>query len=560
VTTVGELPVGVSGTVPAWAAGASGRPGLERHLEHLDRAIEAARGLGLPTADADRVRGEASARLGFPADVYVLALVGGTGVGKSSLLNALAGSPVSRASVRRPTTDRTVGWVPREGRSALDGLLEWLAVADVCEHDDPALTGVAILDLPDMDSVEPAHRERVEELLPRVDAVAWVTDPEKYHDAVLHDEFLRTWLGRLDTQAIILNKSDRIPPEAAGRLRRDLERDLTRAAPTAARGRFQVLVTSATAGTSGLRELHEWLARAVESKRIVRSRLVASLVSAIDDLGAAAGIDPSVAARPFLDAGARRATIEAVTADVLRAIDLPGLERQAVAATRARARARGTGPIGLLTSAAYRLSGREARAADPGGYLVRWRDRGPLAPAVESLRAALVGPVRDAAPAVRPTLAASVAPERLRDGLATAIDRAVARHDRTVPTSRIWTLLGALQTVATGALVLSVAWIVIWILARPPVDTVVVPVLGSVPMPLAVLASAVFAGYLIARLLGLHAGWLGRRWARRLRRDVEEAVGHQVGEEALAGLDRLEVARRALWTAARSAYEDARRV
>ena len=53
------------------------------------------------------------------------------------------------------------------------------------------LANVAVLDLPDMDSVERTHRERVEELLPRVDAVAWVTDPEKYHDAVLHDDFLR---------------------------------------------------------------------------------------------------------------------------------------------------------------------------------------------------------------------------------------------------------------------------------------------------------------------------------------------------------------------------------
>jgi len=36
-------------------------------------------------------------------------------------------------------------------------------------------------------------------------------------------------------------------------------------------------------------------------------------------------------------------------------------------------------------------------------------------------------------------------------------------------------------------------------------------------------------------------------------------VGRQVAEEALAPLDTLEAARRALWTAARAAYEDARR-
>ena len=42
---------------------------------------------------------------------------------------------------------------------------------------------------------------QLEQLLPRVDAVIWVTDPEKYADAVLHDDFLRAWMVRLDSQA-----------------------------------------------------------------------------------------------------------------------------------------------------------------------------------------------------------------------------------------------------------------------------------------------------------------------------------------------------------------------
>ena len=53
--------------------------------------------------------------LGFVAflvrpDAYVLALVGGTGVGKSSIVNALAGETVTPAGVRRPTTSRAVAW------------------------------------------------------------------------------------------------------------------------------------------------------------------------------------------------------------------------------------------------------------------------------------------------------------------------------------------------------------------------------------------------------------------------------------------------------------------
>ena len=124
----------------------------------------------------------------------MLALVGGTGVGKSSLLNALAGSSVSDASARRPTTAHPLAWVPRSSRPDLGGLLGWLGIPDdeVRDHEEDALGNVAILDLPDLDSVEVEHRERVEAILPRVDAVVWVTDPEKYHDAILHDDFLAT--------------------------------------------------------------------------------------------------------------------------------------------------------------------------------------------------------------------------------------------------------------------------------------------------------------------------------------------------------------------------------
>jgi len=143
-----------------------------------------------------------------------VALVGGTGVGKSSLLNALAGTEVSRASVRRPTTARPVGWVPQAAGDELGELLDWLGVApdDVHETSSAELGRVAILDLPDLDSTSADHRERVEAILPRIDAVVWVTDPEKYADAVLHDDFLVRWLPRLARQ---LYRSRQRPSPAA---------------------------------------------------------------------------------------------------------------------------------------------------------------------------------------------------------------------------------------------------------------------------------------------------------------------------------------------------------
>ena len=152
----------------------SGTPDtLDRCLATLLEAADAAQALGIETEAVRAAHADAVRRMGFPGDAYVLAFVGGTGVGKSSLLNALAGETVSPASVRRPTTSVPVAWVPAAERTALEPLLEWLGVDEVREHGATDLGPVAILDLPDMDSVASEHRARVEAILPRVDAVAW---------------------------------------------------------------------------------------------------------------------------------------------------------------------------------------------------------------------------------------------------------------------------------------------------------------------------------------------------------------------------------------------------
>jgi 50S ribosome-binding GTPase len=520
-------------------------------LAHLTRAITAARALGLPTLDAEKVRAGSEARLGYPADAYVLALVGGTGVGKSSLLNALAGEPVSVASARRPTTSEAVAWVPHDARVDIDELLTWLGVREIHEHEDGGVHGVAILDLPDIDSVDQAHRDRVEVLLPRVDAVVWVTDLEKYHDAVLYDDFLRTWIPRLDRQAIVVNKSDRLRDSGIDDVRRDLQHDVATRLAVAGRRPLPVIVTSALDGQADLGELRRWLGKQVEAKRVVRDRIVATVSESIVTLAREAGVDPTRPAQPFLPPTARRAASQAVTFAVLRQLGMAALEAQAINAIRARARARGTGPIGLVTSAMYRLSGRESAVADPNRYLARWREHGPLAPAVDAARRALVGPVRNAPPAVRPVLAASVEPTGLERRLAIAVDRAVGRRDRQVPSSRAWRLIGVLQTIATTGIVLSAAWLAIWIVARPPVESLVLPVLGPIPMPFVTLVVSLLAGYLLVRLLGWHAGWVGRRWAAQLRHEIEEAVEREMTGGAFEQLDALEEAREALWRTAR---------
>ena len=62
-----------------------------------------------------------------------------------------------------------------------------------------------LLDLPDFDSVEHAHRLEVDRLIELVDLVVWVVDPQKYADAALHDRYLRPLAGHAGVMLVVLN-------------------------------------------------------------------------------------------------------------------------------------------------------------------------------------------------------------------------------------------------------------------------------------------------------------------------------------------------------------------
>jgi GTP-binding protein EngB required for normal cell division len=522
-------------------------------IARLDDGIAAAGILGLNAEEAIATRREAGDRLGFASNVCVVALIGGTGVGKSTLLNALAETEVSPASVRRPTTGRPVAWVPSDTGSEIGGLLDWLGVEETREHPAEALSSVAIIDLPDLDSIARNHRRRVEAILPKVDAVIWVSDPEKYRDAVLHDDFLRHWVPRLDRQLVVLNKIDRLAEEDVERVRLDLERSL---ADDMVKPGATVRVIATAAAQGDVKPVREWLAEQADAKRVVVGRIAASVVASLEQLAREASVDPEVPPPSLLDKSSRERAIGAATGQVLRLVDLPAAEAQAVAATRAAARPRGSGPLGWIIGWLYRASGREARVADPELFLRSWDERGSLAPALDALRAAVDAPLRDAPRAIRPAIAASNDDRRLAARLRTAVNGAIATRGSIVPpTSRLWPVLGLAQTIVTLAIVVSIVWIALLVLTRPPVDMVALPILGRVPMPLALLGAALLAGFLISRVLAVHAGWLGRQWARTLAADVHDAVERAVADEAFAPLDRVDAARRAVWLATRRALE-----
>jgi len=527
-------------------------------IDALAAGIAAGRGLSLDVEPAEAVHREATVRLGIAPDAYVVALVGGTGVGKSTLLNALAGEVVSEASARRPTTGRPVAWVAAKVSDELRPLLERLDVETLQTHERDGLERVVVLDLPDVDSLDPEHRSTVEKILPKVDVVAWVTDPEKYADAALHDDFLRTWLGRLDRQILLVNKTDRLEGDQVEKVTRDLAALLGREVPGFAHRVPRVLPVAAIQGDAGIEPLRAWLAEAVEAKEVVADRLTVAARAALASLAADAGVsapppatggqgtDGAVLA-PLLAPADRARAVEAAADAALRVADLRGAQDHAVNATRARARRRGTGPIGILTSAAWRLGGRERRSADPGGYLRGWRSRGGLTRAADAVRRVIAESMPNVPPKLRSRYAATTGAGDLERKLEAALDRVVGRQpELEPPSSRLWSIIGLLQTANTLVLVFAVAWVVVLALAHPAVASVELPVLGPVPTPLLLLAAALVSGYILARALGFHAGWLGRRWGRRISRDISDAVRQAVEGEAFAAIDKLDAARTAL--------------
>ncbi|MEV4416223.1 hypothetical protein [Catellatospora sp. NPDC049609] len=186
---------------------------------------------GDPAMENARVIAERSAdRLRLSRGFTTIALAGTTGSGKSSMFNAFTTIDRSPAGILRPTTSEPYACVWGSLTFA-DELLDWLGVSPrrrftresaLDANDEAGLRGMILLDLPDVDSVEPRHRAEVDRLLHLVDVVVWICDPQKYGDQLVHEGYLRQLAGQRDGLIVALNQTDRLQPAQLPKVGADL--------------------------------------------------------------------------------------------------------------------------------------------------------------------------------------------------------------------------------------------------------------------------------------------------------------------------------------------------
>ncbi|MBZ5737389.1 dynamin family protein [Nocardioides mangrovi] len=155
-------------------------------------------------------------------DAPLLAVVGGsTGAGKSTLVNTLVGRRVTASGLLRPTTRSPVlVHHPDDAQwFGQDRLLPDLVRVDHSTDDrhslqlvasDTVPAGLAILDAPDVDSVEEDNRRLAAQLLAAGDLWLFVTSAARYSDQVPW-EYLKRAAERSTAVAIVL---DRTPADA----------------------------------------------------------------------------------------------------------------------------------------------------------------------------------------------------------------------------------------------------------------------------------------------------------------------------------------------------------
>ena len=499
--------------------------------------------------DARDLVDRAGERLRLSAGHTVVALAGGTGSGKSSLFNMLAGHDFSAIGVTRPVTrdPHACVW----GAAGSGPLLEWLAVprrfrytrGSALDGGESALNGLVLLDLPDHDSVVSGASNQVDRLVGMADLMVWVLDPQKYADAAVHRRYLVPLASHSEVIAVVLNQSDLLRADEV----EECVTDLRRLLDSEGLHNASVLVTSAVTG-AGVDQLRKLLGGAVSERRAASARISAD----VDDI--AARFAPYVTqraeghGRAGREQGARDAGTLA-TAAVLNAGHVPDDSSDQLVEAFSRA-------AGVSAVADALDSARELRAVDYVGWPVAWlaerlTDRDPvrkirLGRLWAELRGMSAGPsgaqqadidnaLTKLADEVGPPLpkpwsqttrsAVRSRAEEIPAALGAVMGESLPPEDKITPW---WRMIGALQGLLLGCVIVSLAWIM---------ALLIFGVFHAASSPPRLFSDVSLLPWIVVMIAAfLFLGWLTASGCMNIVRAAAEREREQVQETMRAGI------------------------
>ncbi len=482
----------------------------------------------LPPAERARAEGvlaKAAKRLGFQGTHTVVSLAGATGSGKSTLFNRMVGQELSKQGQLRPTTTAITAAV--WGPDPAGELLDWLEVKQ--RHfiepmrrgrvdEELVRDGLVLLDLPDVDSHKADHRAEADRVLAQTDVFVWVTDPQKYADALLHDEYLKQAKNHQTVTLVVLNQADRMRLEEAHACRDDLKRLLVEdGLPNA-----PVLLVSARTGL-GLEDLAVALGSAARSASASKVRLLGDVRREAERLRGYVGdgeteLDPSTD-RELLEALGRAAGVPTVLATVQKDYLHRSGRQTGWLPTRWLARFR---PDPLATIGLHRKA-----ATEKSGEFTELLARSSLPQATPAARAAV-----DLATRKLGARAARGLPQRWADavqdaanpdqgGLTDALDQAVVGTPIPHRIPAWWRVMNGIQWLCGLAALAGALWLVAYaVLGWLQILLPEVPRFGPFPLPTVLLVAGLGLGFGFAVV----ARSFARVGARRRRVQVEELL------------------------------------
>jgi len=154
---------------------------MTEDLQQLVRetiSLTGAAGPGLMEQDAVALRTDAE------APFYLVGLIGGKEVGKSSLVNALAGKDIAQVTSFGEGTARVTAYAHESVVEPLRQMLERDVPGQfaIIAHQERSLRTQVLLDLPDIDSRFQSHLALTRTMLRRMLYPVWIQSIEKYAD------------------------------------------------------------------------------------------------------------------------------------------------------------------------------------------------------------------------------------------------------------------------------------------------------------------------------------------------------------------------------------------